>query len=185
MRGRRVPVVLCGALAVVWFALFSGADDRDVRKPPLTVEPLEPGGQPVTCSTNPPPATPDPIVLAIDALEQAQAVAEDCGNEAPDVVVCRGLWAAWVLDPVVVKRASPSNVEEARALSSWALEQAAGAANDELAVALSQLSTLNGQLSDPTLAQASSAELIRRRAVEEIVEPLQAAETHCNDSVGR
>lgn len=192
MRGRSsLKFALCGALGlvglgVVGFGVFGIADVvGDVARPSVTAQPLESVEEPDACSPSAGPETSNKVSLAIEALEWAQSSAESCGVPDPDLVVCRGLWAAWVLDPVVVASVSPSKAEQAQALSSWALEQAAAAANDELAVALRELSALNDQLSDPALADASRAELIRSRAVDEIVVLLRVAEEHCNESVGR
>ncbi|MDA3039073.1 MAG: hypothetical protein O3C27_05995 [Actinomycetota bacterium] len=110
----------------------------------------------------------DPLDLVLDAAEAVQARADHCEIE-PVRRICRALWLAQQLDPVLVSlRGDPIQVRRADEVLSWAIFDAQLVADPALAVALGRL------LVDP-----NDVDAIIDRAHPDVLAPLRAAERAC------
>lgn len=123
-----------------------------------------------------------PIGAAIELLEASRAADQRCGAPVAAVAVCRGLWAAWVLDPVVVANTRPEHAARAADTAGWAIESAAlSATHDEkLASALRKLARVNQQLVETDLSDAEIFALLEDRISSDVINPLAVAERRCN-----
>ncbi len=110
----------------------------------------------------------DPLELVLDAGEAAQARAGHCETE-PVRRICRALWLAQQLDPVLVAlRGDDAQRRRAEDLLDWALADATAVAGPDLADALAAL------IVDPTDVDA-----LKARAAPGVIVPLTQAEQAC------
>ena len=115
-----------------------------------------------------PPADADPLEVLLDAGEAARARAEQC-EVGPSLKVCRALWLAQRLDPVLIAiTADPTQARRADRLLSWAIGEAQAVADPALDTALGEV------LIDP-----DDVDAVIDRARPEVLDPLRAAEQAC------
>ena len=170
-------------VVVVVVAVFGLVAQQRILDSPPTVH-LDDVSQ-TSCSAGAGSIAPDegsPIAAAIDALAAARESEQRC-KIANYTALCRGLWAAWVLDPVLVGARAPELAVDAAEISQWALARAEEAAVDrsdrELATALATLGALNEQLASESLNDQERSNLLIARADPTLVDVLAVAEVAC------
>ncbi len=173
MHSRRVVGVGTAAGAVVAISMgmiglgpFNGPEQASrSRAESSATQPLEPCQQPASPD---PWGDADPLELVLDAGEAARERTPRCATE-PAERICRALWLAQQLDPVLVSlRGNPAQARRADALLSWAIGDARSVADPALAAALDEL-----------LVGPEDIDAVIDRARPEVLDPLRAAEQAC------
>lgn len=173
MKSTRVVGVVTAACAVVLISIgvialgpFEGPEQA--LRPPAEVSATKPVDR---CRQMVRPGVSgdvDPLEVLLDAGEAARARDGQCETE-PARRICRALWLAQQLDPVVVAlRGDPVQARRAEALLSWAVGEAQAVADPALAAALDEL------MVDP-----EDIDAVIDRARPEVLDPLRSAEQAC------
>lgn len=129
-----------------------------------------PAPDPSACAPAEASTSTDPLVVVVDAGEAARRHDAVCGLPSDARRICRALWLAQQLDPVVVRLRSGDDqtIARAEAVRSWALGDARGISDPELAAALERLAAVD----------LEAADLIDRVDPSVLV-PLRRAEAAC------
>lgn len=126
-----------------------------------------------------------PIVIAIRLAESQRSLEAQCGPPLPEDVICRALWMALALDPVVVAQLEPGQVAAASDLRRWAVEKAVAVSSPREASVLEELDRLNSRLAELDPIDAANdqerADLIIERSAPDLLAGLDVMQSLCDE----
>jgi hypothetical protein len=124
--------------------------------------------------------TQDRLLMVVEAAEAARTREIRCGRASREPI-CRALWLARQLDPVVVSSEAPQLGHRSAVIVRWALGVASATAEPVLRAVLEERRRLDGELATALdeLDRPEIAELIVARAEQAILAPLASAEAQC------